>query len=202
MIFPKKKQISRCRVDMRKVEHFIDFIFSTGLLQDVAYGVTKLKYNSGDEQTIPHMILTSKYSHTIAFYQQSCFELSYTPLSESTLWRILHAIKPSHRTSLAGLDDTTAMGMNGFDTLKQISERLQRKDIVASLEKSKRYLKLHYQNKRDATSEIASHNPLHALSDPDNSNLQCSYTLNDEVNCKDCYDLCHSIDSLSQIATV
>ena len=189
-------------MDMRKVEHFIDFIFSNGLLQDVAYSVSKWKYDSRDVQTIPHMILKSKYSHTIAFYQQSCFELSYTPLSESTLWRILHAIKPSHRTSLAGLDDTTAMGMNGFDTLKQISERLQRKDIVASLEKSKRYLKLHYQNKRDATSEIASHNPLHALSDPDNSNLQCSYTLNDEVNCKDCYDLCHSIDSLSQIATV
>ena len=119
MIFPeKKKKISRCRMDMRKVEHFIDFIFSNGLLQDVAYGVTKLKYNSGDEQTIPHMILKSKYSHTIAFYQQSCFELSYPPLSESTLWRILHAIKHSIRTSLAGLDDITAMGMNGFDTLK------------------------------------------------------------------------------------
>ena len=62
----------------------------------------KLKYDSGDEQTIPHMILKSTFSHTIAFYQQSCFESSYTPFSESTLWRILHAIKPSHRTSLAG----------------------------------------------------------------------------------------------------
>ena len=144
------------------------------------------------------MILKSKYSHTIAFYQKSCFESSYTPLSETTLWRILHAIKPSHRTSLAA-DDIKAMGMNGFDTLKQVSERLQRKDIVASLEKSKRYLKLHYQNKCDATSEIASHNPLHALSDPDNLNLQCSYTLND-VTCKECYDLYHSIDSLSEIA--
>ena len=90
--------------------------------------------------------------------------------------------------------------MNGFDILKQISERLQRKYIVASLEKSKRYLKVCYQNKCDATSEIASHNPLHALSDPDNLNLQCSYTLNDEVNSKECYDLCHSIDSLSEIA--
>ena len=105
-------------MDMQKVERFIDFIFSNGLLQDIAYHVTKLKYNSGDEQTIPHMILKSKYSHTIAFYQQSCFELSYPPLSESTLWRILHAIKHSIRTSLAGLDDITAMGMNGFDTLK------------------------------------------------------------------------------------
>ena len=80
-----------------------------------------------------HIILKSKYSHTIAFYQQSCFEWSYTPLSKSTLWRILHIIKPSCRTSLAGLDDITATGMDGFDTLKQISERLQRKDIVASL---------------------------------------------------------------------
>ena len=97
-----KKNFSRCRMDMRKVEHFIDFIFSNGLLQDVAYSVSKWKYDSRDVQTIPHMILKSKYSHTIAFYQQSCFELSYTPLSESTLWRILHAIKPSHRTSLAG----------------------------------------------------------------------------------------------------
>ena len=100
---------------MRNVEHFIDFIFSNGLLQDVAYSVSKWKYDSRDVQTIPHMILKSKYSHTIAFYQQSCFELS---LSESTLWRILHAITHSHRTSLAGLDDITAMGVNGFDTLK------------------------------------------------------------------------------------
>ena len=121
-------------------------------------------------------------------------------MSESTLWRILYAIKPSHRTGLAGLDDITTMGMNGVDTLKQISERLQRKDIVALLEKSKQYLKLDHQNKCDATSKIASHNPLDALSDPDNLNLQCSYTLNDEVNCKECYDLRHSIDSLSKIA--
>ena len=90
--------------------------------------------------------------------------------------------------------------MNGFYTLAQISERLQRKDITASLEKSEPYLKLHYQNKCDATSEIASLNSLHAFSDPDNLNLQCSYTLNDEIKCKECYDLCHSIDSLYQIA--
>ena len=58
-------------MDMRKVEHFIDLIFSNGLLQDVAYNVTKLNYNSGDEQTIPHMICKSKHIHTIAFYQQN-----------------------------------------------------------------------------------------------------------------------------------
>ena len=89
--------------------------------------------------------------------------------------------------------------MNGFYTMRQISERFQRKDITASLEKSEPYLKLHYQNKCDATSEIASLNSLHAFSNPDNLNLQCSYTLNDEIKCKECYDLCLSIDSLYQI---
>ena len=84
MIFPEKKN-SRCRMDMRKVEHFIDFIFSDGLLQDVTYSVTKLKYDSGDEQTIPHTILKSKYSETIAFSQQSCFEY-LTPLYLKALY--------------------------------------------------------------------------------------------------------------------
>ena len=45
----------------------MDFIFSNGLLQDVAYGVTKLKYDSGDEQTIPHIILKSRYSPLLLF---------------------------------------------------------------------------------------------------------------------------------------
>ena len=38
------------------------------------------------------------------------------------------------------------------------------------------------------------------MSDPDNVNLQCLYTLNDEVSWKDCFDSCHTIDSLSEIA--
>ena len=66
-------------MNMWKVEHFIGFIFSNGLLQDVACSVTKLKHDSGNEQTILHLILKSKYTRTIAFYQQSCFQSSYTP---------------------------------------------------------------------------------------------------------------------------
>ena len=41
---------------------------------------------------------------------------------------------------------------------------------------------------------------INALSDSDHLKLQCSYTLNDEANCKECYDLCHSIVSPSEIA--
>ena len=82
------------------MEHFIEFVFSSGLIQDVAYGVTKLKFDSGDEQTIPHAVLTAKYSHVIAFYLQFCKDMGYDALSESSFWRIVRALKPSQRRNL------------------------------------------------------------------------------------------------------
>ena len=42
------------------------------MLQDLAFGVTKIKYDSGEEQKVAHAILTTKFSHTIAFYIESC----------------------------------------------------------------------------------------------------------------------------------
>lgn len=52
-------------LDLPKCEHFLDFIFTSGLLQDVAFGVTKIKYDNGDEQKIAHAILTTKFSHVL-----------------------------------------------------------------------------------------------------------------------------------------
>ena len=47
-VLPKKEQLFKQCLDLQKSEHFLDFIFSNGLLQDVAYGMTTLKYDSGD----------------------------------------------------------------------------------------------------------------------------------------------------------
>ena len=53
----EKVPFKRNRLNTEKCEHFLDFLFSSGLMQDVAYGVTNLKYDSGDTQSIPHAIL-------------------------------------------------------------------------------------------------------------------------------------------------
>ena len=100
LVIPEKGIISRNRLDLNKCEHFLEWIFMSGLLQDVAYGVSSVKYDSGEVQKVANAILTTKYSHTIAFYKEICRESQYTPLSDSSLWRILHAIKPSQRKSL------------------------------------------------------------------------------------------------------
>ena len=112
LCIPEKKKFGRHRLDLNKSEHFLNFIFSSGMVLDVAYGVTKIKYDSGEEQKVPHAILTIEFSHAIAFYTESCKIADFSPLPESSLWKILHATEPSQRKSLAGLANITASGMN------------------------------------------------------------------------------------------
>ena len=72
LCIPEKKKFIRHCLDLNKSEHFLDFIFSSDMLQDVAYGITKIKYDSGEEQKVAHAILNTKFSHAIAFYIESC----------------------------------------------------------------------------------------------------------------------------------
>ena len=71
-VLPEKQVFSRNKLNINKSEHFLEFIFSSGLLQDVAYGVTTVKYRSGEKQKIANAILAAKYSHVIALYQENC----------------------------------------------------------------------------------------------------------------------------------
>ena len=71
-IIPSKKTYFRQKLDLVKSEHFLDYIFNSGLLQDVAYGVNTIVMDSGDKQMVSNAILTTKYSHLIMIYNASC----------------------------------------------------------------------------------------------------------------------------------
>ena len=72
----KCNQLRTCftnkRLNVSKCEHFLDFVFMSGLLQDVAYGVTNIKYDNVEKQKVAHAVLPTKYSYAISFYLQSC----------------------------------------------------------------------------------------------------------------------------------
>lgn len=53
------------RMDQLKCKHFLDFIFTSGILMDVAYGSTNIKYDSGETQTRPHAVLTVRFKHAV-----------------------------------------------------------------------------------------------------------------------------------------
>ena len=116
-------------MDIGTAEHFLDSLFSFGILQDIAHGTTKEKNWSGEEQCIAHAVITSKFSYTITFYKQYCDSTKYSPLSDSNLWCILHVINPSQQRCLAELDDVVAAAMTGFETLKNASELFKRTDL-------------------------------------------------------------------------
>ena len=49
LVLPIKVQFKRNKLNVSKYEHFLNFVFMSGLLQNVAHGVTKIKYDSGEE---------------------------------------------------------------------------------------------------------------------------------------------------------
>ena len=197
LTLPKQIKFRRNRLNIQKAEHFIEFLFASGLVQDVAYGVSKIKFDSGSVQTIPHAILTTKYSHAIAFYLEICKNCNYQPLSERTLWRILTQIKPSKRKCLAGLDDITAAGMNGFSYLEKfLSDRKRYKELSDKLEKGKRYLKTNFQSHCSPDSDICSHNTTYALSDAKEE--PCT-NVGSSV-CSECFNLVSTLGKILSIA--
>ena len=104
-------------MDTGKAEHFLDFLVSSDILQDVAYGATKVTFQSGEEQRIAHTVTTSNFNHTIAFYKQYCDSTKYSPLSDSSLWGILYGVNLSQQKYLAELDDVTAAAMTAVTSV-------------------------------------------------------------------------------------
>ena len=155
------------------------------MLQDVAYGVNKINFDNGEEQKVANAILMMKFSHTITFYKEICQETNYLPMSDTSLWRILCGIKPSQRIALSGLDDVTAAGMDGFQSLIAISEKWKYKNINKFLEKGKRYLKSNHPSKCSESSTLHSHSTSFALSDIDPDLNQPTIAADNE-QCIDC----------------
>ena len=105
---------NRLRVDHAKLEHFISFITSPHIIQDVPFGAQIIKLSTGEAITTPNVIRTMIPEKIVQQYQQYCSETSFTCLSRSTLHRILNVCSASTRKSLQGLDNFSAQGSQPF----------------------------------------------------------------------------------------
>ena len=172
------------------------------MLKDVAYGITNLKYSTGETQTIPHAVITASYKHIILYYlQRYCQENQFIPVSQSTLYKILKELKPSQRKSLAGLDNTTADGLNGYNTLEDNLKKhfKSHKRLIDSLEKGKRYIKIGNSQCCTNYNPCASHCISYALPDKLNHNLTkevlCRVEEHDNI-CELCKTIFSTIDEI------
>ena len=115
---------TRICVSPQKLDHFLTFITSTSVIQDLPFGEKSLKLSSNTKITVPNVIRNLIPEQVVKQYQSYCEESDFVPLSRSTLCRILKVCSASVRKSLQGLDYISAEGSKAFDDVEDILEKL------------------------------------------------------------------------------
>ena len=142
----------RIRIDPAKLEHFVSFIISPHVIQDVPFGEKLLKLSTGEIIRTPNVVRTMIPERIVQQYQQYCYETNFTTMSKRTLQRILDVCSASVRKSLQGLDNFSAQGSQAFDDLAKLTDNLVdcgkppewARDVKQHLRSSKQYLKGDY----------------------------------------------------------
>ena len=96
----KKTKFHRVKLNMAKVDHFIDFANRPYFHQDVAFGTRNLKLENGETIEMPNVVRTVTRSTMVTQYLEFCREDGFDPLSRATLFRILEIRVASQRNSL------------------------------------------------------------------------------------------------------
>ena len=107
-----------------KLEHFVSFITSPHVIQDVPFGEKLLKLSTGAIIKTPNVIRTIIPERIVQQYQQYCCETNFEPMSKRTLQRVLAVCSSSVRKSLQGLDNFSASGMEAVDAVEKLVDKL------------------------------------------------------------------------------
>ena len=139
----------RMRVDRRQLDHFLAFVTSPHVIQDLPFGQKVLTLADGTVLETPNLIRTLIPERIVAQYREYCKEVDFTPFSRSTMLRILDCCSANVRKSLQGLDYLAADGAKAFDDLITILPRLScDRDwldrLRRSLKEGKQYIKADY----------------------------------------------------------
>lgn len=145
---PKQTQ-TRMFVSTTQLEHFLDFITSPYVIQDMPYGQKSIKLSNNEIVEVPNVVRMLIPESITKQYLSYCKEHGFQPLSRSTLLRILSVCSASVRTSLQGLDYISSSGAQSFDDLAEVVDKLGdlcmgmgwAKTKKEQLKSSKRYLK-------------------------------------------------------------
>jgi hypothetical protein len=101
------KRSPRMRVNENQLDHFLSFITSPHVIQDLPFGQQYLRLSDGRVLETPNVIRSMIPQRIITQYTQFCEESDMKPLSSSTILRVLSVCTATVRKSLQGLDYST-----------------------------------------------------------------------------------------------
>ncbi|KAK3748950.1 hypothetical protein QZH41_010037, partial [Actinostola sp. cb2023] len=198
------KTSTRLRIDPQQLDHFLSFITSPHLIQDLPYGEKELKLSSGEILVVPNVIRTMIHQRIVMQYTQYCSENDFKPFSKNTMLRILTECSASVRKSLQGIDYFACEGARAFDVISKILTDVSPLytlyteeddwcaiELQKALKTGKLYLKGDYKVHVSDDSTVADHCSTHALNDSTNPELRklCKHIHSDVC------DQCHALDA-------
>ena len=151
-IVPEMKS-PHIRIERQKLDHFLSFVTSPHLVQDMPFGEKHLQLSDGTMLTVPNVIRTMIPSRIVSQYKRFCVDSGFKPFNNSMMLRILSECSASVRKSLQGLDYVAAEGSRAFDTLEDIVEKVSHmtdggkkwaEELQETLKAGKLYLKGDY----------------------------------------------------------
>ena len=90
---------ARIRMDLSQLDHFLGFITSPHLVQDLPFGQKHFKLSSRELIEVPNVICQMIPQRVVQQYKQYCMESNFKPFSESTMLRVLSECSASARKS-------------------------------------------------------------------------------------------------------
>ncbi|CAC5381664.1 unnamed protein product [Mytilus coruscus] len=146
-----KGKVFRDRMDNENLS-IVCLFLDPNFIQICSYGTKDIRFDNGDIITIPQVVRTACHSTLINMYKKVCSETTFTPLSDSTLFKILSTCASAKRSNLSGLDNIATDGTFAVDSLLRVTDTLRelRADtailstISAALKSLKLYLKSEY----------------------------------------------------------
>ena len=114
----------RQKVPSAQIDHFITFITSSHVVQDLPFGEPTITLSTREAIKVPNMIRTLLPERIVKQYHSYCEEAWFKALGRSTLLRIFSICAASVRNSLQGLDYISSSGAQAFDDLCDAAETL------------------------------------------------------------------------------
>ena len=111
-------------VSQTQLDHFLDFITSTHVIQDLPFGQKSIKLSTKEVITVPNVIRMMVPEFIVKQHLAYSSESGFTILSRSTLLRILNVCSSALRKSLQGLDYISCAGSQAFADLHDVVNRL------------------------------------------------------------------------------
>ncbi|XP_048583718.1 uncharacterized protein LOC116609386 [Nematostella vectensis] len=187
---PAIKQV-RVMIEEKQLDHFLDFITSPHIVQDLPFGLKHLCLFSGEILETPNVIRNMIRERIVRQYQSYCEESGFKHSGRTTMLAILSACSATVRKSLQGLDYVAAEGSSAISSRScKTAERLNRALRKIFKNVQLKAVVLHsFQIHVSASSPVADHCSTWALSDSRDRLFREDCDHQHDFSCRQCEDL-------------